>query len=103
MRENVVREESENGKEEAHPGTDRRDLAQIEGAIANHKPTPQACREAAITEQSYYRWRKEYGGLKLEQAKRLKELEKENHQLKHTVAELLLDKRALQALVANKW
>jgi putative transposase len=53
-------------------------LRQIEVAIANGKTTPQACRDAAITVQTYYRWRKEFGGLKLDQAKRLKELEKEN-------------------------
>jgi putative transposase len=58
--------------------------------------TPQACRESEITEQTYYRWRKEYGGLKLEQAKRLKELEKENSQLKRLVAELSLEKQILQ-------
>ena len=45
-------------------------LRQVEVALANGKPTPQACLEAGITEQTYYRWRKEYGGLKLEQAKR---------------------------------
>lgn len=49
-------------------------LRQIEVGIANGKPTPQACKEAEITVQTYYRWRKEYGGLKLDQAKRLKEL-----------------------------
>ena len=48
-------------------------LRQIEVAIANGKTTPQACKEAEITQQTYYRWRKEYGGLKLDQAKRLKE------------------------------
>jgi transposase-like protein len=64
--------------------------------IANGKTTPQACREAGITEQTYYRWRKEYGGLKLEQAKRLEELEKENAQLKRLVAELSLEKQILQ-------
>src|SRR5215469_6792548 len=53
-------------------------LRQIEVAIANGKSTAQACKEAAVTEQTYYRWRKEYGGLKLDQARRLKELEKEN-------------------------
>ncbi len=53
-------------------------LRQIELEIANGKTTPQACKEAEITVQSYYRWRKEYGGLKLDQAKRLKELEREN-------------------------
>jgi transposase-like protein len=69
---------------------------QVEVGIANGKTTPQACREAGITEQTYYRWRKEYGGLKLEQAKRLKELEKENAQLKRLVAELSLEKQILQ-------
>ncbi len=49
---------------------------------ANGKTTPQACRDAQITVQTYYRWRKEFGGLKLDQAKRLKELEKENSRLK---------------------
>ena len=55
-------------------------LRQIEVGIANGKPTPQVCKEAEITVQTYYRWRKEYGGLKLDQAKRLKELEKEKTQ-----------------------
>ena len=57
-------------------------LRQIEVAIANGKTTPVACKEAGITEQTYYRWRKEYGGLKVDQAKRLKELEQENSKLK---------------------
>jgi transposase-like protein len=57
-------------------------LRQIEVAVANGKTTPQACKEAEITEQTYYRWRKEYGGLKLDQARRVKELEKENARLK---------------------
>jgi putative transposase len=71
-------------------------LRQVEMAIANGKTTPQACRESDITEQTYYRWRKEYGGIKLEQAKRLKELERENSRLKRLVAELSLEKRILQ-------
>jgi hypothetical protein len=53
-------------------------LRQIEVDIANGKMTPQACKEAQITLQTYYRWRKEFGGLKLDQAKPLKELEREN-------------------------
>src|SRR5579872_190875 len=65
-------------------------LRQIEVSIANGKPTPQACKEAEITVQTFYRWRKEYGGLKMDQAKRLKELEKENGKLKRLVAELAL-------------
>ena len=71
-------------------------LRQIEVAIANGKTTPQACKEAEITAQTYYRWRKEYGGLKLDQAKRLKELEKENTKLKRLVAELSLEKQILK-------
>jgi transposase-like protein len=71
-------------------------LRQIEVAIANGKATPGACRENGITEQTYYRWRKEYGGLKLDQARRLKELEKENSRLKRLVAELSLDKQILK-------
>src|ERR1017187_7587963 len=57
-------------------------LRQIEVASANGKTHPLACREAGITEQTYYRWRKEYGGMKTDQAKRLKELEQENAKLK---------------------
>ncbi len=71
-------------------------LRQIEVEIANGKTTPQACRGAEITDQTYYRWRKEYGGLKMDQAKRLKELEKENARLKRLVAELSLEKQVLQ-------
>jgi putative transposase len=71
-------------------------LRQIEVGIANGKPTPQACKEAEITVQTYYRWRKEYGGLKLDQAKRLKELERENAKLKRVVAELSLEKQVLK-------
>ncbi len=67
-------------------------LRQIEVGIANGKPTPQACKEA----ETYYRWRKEYGGLKLDQAKRLKELVRENSKLKRLVAELSLEKQVLK-------
>ncbi len=70
-------------------------LRQIEVEIANGKTTPQACKEAEITQQTYYRWRKEFGGLKLDQAKRLKELERENAKLKRLVAELSLEKQIL--------
>ena len=70
-------------------------LRQIEVAMAQGKTTPHACRDAGITAQTYYRWRKEYGGLKLDQAKRLKELEKENTRLKRLVAELSLEKQVL--------
>ena len=71
-------------------------LRQVEVGLANGKSTPQACKEAEITAQTYYRWRKEFGGLKLDQAKRLKELEKENVKLKRLVAELSLEKQILK-------
>ena len=71
-------------------------LRQIEVAVANGKTTPQACKEAQITAQTYYRWRKEYGGLKLDQAERLKDLERENTKLKRLVAELSLEKQILK-------
>jgi putative transposase len=71
-------------------------LRQIEVAVGSGKTTPQAAREAGITEQTYYRWRKEFGGLRLDQAKRLKELEKENGRLKRLVAELSLEKQVLR-------
>jgi putative transposase len=64
--------------------------------MANGKTRPQAYRECSITEQTYYRWRQEYGGPKLEQAKRLKELEKENSRLKRLAAELSLEGQILQ-------
>lgn len=72
-------------------------------AIANGKLTPQACREAGIKEQSYYRWRKEYGGLKLAQAKKLKELERENARLKRIVADLSLEKAMLKEVASGNW
>jgi len=71
-------------------------LRQIEVEVANGKATPQACRDAGIHTQTYYRWRKEFGGLKPDQAKRLKELEKENSRLKRLVAELSLEKQVLR-------
>src|SRR3977135_2961138 len=76
-------------------------LRQIEVGIANGKPTPQACKEAEITIQTYYRWRKEYGGLKLNQAKRMKELERENTTLKRLVAELSLEKQILKDVASG--
>ena len=78
-------------------------LRQIEVGIANGKTHPVACREAGITEQTYYRWRKEYGGLKVDQAKRLKELEQENLKLKRLVAELSLDKQILQDIARGNF
>jgi len=78
-------------------------LRQVEVAMANGKTTPLSCKEAGITEQTFYRWRKEYGGLKVDQAKRLKELEQENGKLKRLVAELSLDKQILQDIARGNF
>jgi putative transposase len=78
-------------------------LRQVEVELANGKTTPQACKEAEITAQTYYRWRKEFGGLKLDQAKRLKELERENVKLKRLVAELSLEKQILKDLAEGNF
>lgn len=78
-------------------------LRQIEVAVANGKTYPIASREAGIVEQTYYRWRKEYGGLKVDQAKRLKQLEQENSKLKRLVAELSLDKQILQDITRGNF
>jgi transposase-like protein len=61
------------------------------------------CRGIGIAEQSYYRWRREYGGLKLDQAKRLKDLERENDRLKKAVSELTLDKLILKEALGGKY
>jgi len=77
-------------------------LREVDVKVSQGKNVGQTCREIGITEQTYYRWRKEYGGMKTAQVKRLKELEKENSHLKKAVAELTLDKLILkEALEGN--
>ena len=78
-------------------------LRQIEVAVANGKTTALACKEARIAEQSYYRWRREYGGLQVDQAKRLKELEQENQKLKRLVANLSLDNLVLKDFASGNF
>jgi len=62
-----------------------------------------ACRKLGITEQTYYRWKKEYGGLRVDQAKRLKSLEQENARLKRLVADLSLDNSILKEVAAGNF
>ena len=71
-------------------------LREAEVLLAQGQTTAEVCRRLGISEQSYYRWRKEYGGLRVDQAKRLKELEKENARLRRAVSDLTLDKLILQ-------
>ncbi len=71
-------------------------LREVEVELARGNTVGQACRKIGVTEQTYYRWRKEYGGLRVDQAKRLKSLEKENARLKKLLAESELDKAILK-------
>ena len=65
--------------------------------------TAELCRQHGITEQTYYRWKAKYGGMDSGEAKRLKQLEDENRKLKHVVAELTLDNRALKDVLSKNW
>ena len=77
-------------------------LREAEVYVSQGKSIAQVSRELGIAEQTYYRWRKEYGGMKVSQARRLKELEQENSRLKRAVADLILDKLVLkEALEGN--
>ena len=71
-------------------------LREAEIHINQGIPIAEASRKIGVTEQTYYRWRKEYGGMRIEQARRLKELEKENTRLKRLVADLSLDNAILK-------
>ena len=77
-------------------------LREMDVKISQGKNVGQICREIGISEQTYYRWRKEYGGMKTVQVKRLKDLERENSHLKKALAELTVDKLILkEALEGN--
>jgi putative transposase len=76
-------------------------LRQIEVQTAQGKSLALACREAEISEQSYYRWRKEYGGLQVDQAKKMKDLERENARLRRLVADLSLEKQVLSDVASG--
>ena len=78
-------------------------LREAEMGLAQGQTTAQVCRTLGIAEQTFYRWRREYGGLKVEQAKRLKALEQENARLRRAVADLTLDKLILQEAVRGNF
>jgi len=78
-------------------------LRTMEVLLSKGKTAAEASREVGITEQTYYRWRKEYGGMQVSQARRLKELEKENGRLKRAVADLTLDKLILKEVVEGNY
>lgn len=78
-------------------------LREAEVSLSQGQTVGQVCRTLSVSEQSYYRWRKEYGGLKIDQAKRLKDLEKENGRLRRAVSDLTLDKLILKEALEGNW
>jgi putative transposase len=71
-------------------------LREVEVLLSQGSTVGEASRKIGVTEQTYYRWRKEYGGMRVEQAKRLKALEQENTRLKRLVADITLDNAILK-------
>ena len=78
-------------------------LREAEVELAKGSKTPQVCRKLGISEQTYYRWRKEYGGLRVNQARRMKELERENARLKKLLAESMLDNAILKEAASGNF
>ena len=78
-------------------------LREAEVELSRGQKVGQVCRTLGIAEQTYYRWRREYGGLKVSQAKRMNALERENTRLKRAVADLTLDKLILEEALEGKY
>jgi transposase-like protein len=78
-------------------------LRQAEVELAQGRTVGEVCRGVGVSEASFYRWRFEYGGLKVDQVRRMKELERENARLKRAVAELTLDKQILREDAERKY
>ena len=78
-------------------------LREAEVLISKGASVPEAARQIEVAEQTYYRWRKEYGGLRVDQAKRLKELERENGRLKRLLADAHLDNAILKEVAEGKF
>ena len=78
-------------------------LREAEVGLSQGHPIAQVCKKLGVTEQTYYRWRKEYGGMRTDQVKRLKELEKENLRLKKLVADLSLDNEILKEVASGNF
>jgi transposase-like protein len=80
-----------------------RKLREAERMLGEGKTIPEAAKELGISEQTYHRWRNQYGGMKGDDAKRLKELERENARLKRIVADQLLENQALKEIAKGNW
>jgi len=78
-------------------------LREADVLLGQGETVSQVCKQLGVVEQTYYRWRKAYGGMKIDQAKRLKELETENARLKRAVADLTVDKLILKEAAEGKY
>ncbi len=78
-------------------------LREAEILLSKEQSVPVACKRIEVSEQTYYRWRKEYGGLRLDQAKRFRELERENGRLKKLVADQALDNAILKEIASGNF
>ena len=78
-------------------------LREADVLLGQGQTVGQVCKQLGVVEQTYYRWRKAYGGMKIDQAKRLKELEVENSRLKRAVADLTVDKLILKEVTEGKY
>lgn len=78
-------------------------LREIEVRLSQGESVGRAVKSIGVTEQTYYRWRKEYGGLQVNQAKRLKDMEKENARLRKAISDLMLDKQILEEVIKGKF
>jgi putative transposase len=78
-------------------------LREVEVELGRGKTVAEAVKKIGVTEQTYYRWKKKFGGLRIDQAKRLKELEKENSRLKRLLADAELDKAILREVAEGKF
>ena len=78
-------------------------LREADVLLAKGQSIVEACRQIGVSDQTYYKWRKEYGGLGVDQAKRLKELEQENGRLRKVVADLVMDNTILKEAAKKNW
>ena len=80
-----------------------RKLRQADKLLSEGKTVGEVCQQLEVAEATFHRWRNQYGGMKANEAKRLKELEKQNTRLKKLVADLTLDKQVLEEALRGKW
>ncbi len=91
------------GEQASQAGGDRGKLRQVEVLVGQGKPVAEAIRAIGVTEPTYYRWRAEYGGLKLDQVRRLKQLEQENSRLRRAVSDLTIEKLILKEAASGNF